>query len=44
MESVSLTQTEGSTHHSADAEHIVQTEIPKQKKKHGKQRQKVVNF
>ena len=41
---VSLVETEGSVHNSADAEPIVETENPKHKKKHGKRKEKVVNF
>ena len=44
IDSVNLVQTEGSVHNSADAETIVETENPKHKKKHGKRKEKVVNF
>ena len=43
-EFVNLTVTEGSSHKSADAEDVMGTDIPKQKKKHGKQKENVVKF
>ncbi|XP_028406970.1 zinc finger CCHC domain-containing protein 9-like isoform X2 [Dendronephthya gigantea] len=43
-ESVILTVPEGSSHKSADAEDIVENEIPKHKKKHKKSKGKVVHF
>lgn len=43
-ESVSLTASDGSTHKSADADNIVETDIPLLKTKHGKRKEKVVNF
>lgn len=43
-ESVRLTVTEGSAHHSADAQNNLETESPEQKKKRGKRKEKVINF
>ena len=43
-ELVNLTVTEGSSHKSADAEDVMETDIPKQKTKHGKRKENVVKF
>ena len=41
---MNLTVTEGSSHKSADAEDVMETDIPKQKTKHGKRKENVVKF
>lgn len=44
LDSISLTMIEPLTHNSTDAQDTLETETSRKKKKHGKGKEKVINF